>query len=173
MRKPEKSKSQDHVDFVYQLTRGPVVGYTAEQQRQIKAIVMEWVETVTALVEDNCRLRTQYTALARKWNRLVREYNAIAPRPVGRPIGTSPEQQSEILRLHKGGASIRAIAKRTGLGRDAVSTVVDRAQARAKGPSPRSTSPRFSPIAVERELAGAQKLPEAVASALRAAAPKP
>jgi hypothetical protein len=123
-----------------------------------------WVETVTALLADNQSLRSKYATLARRHNKLIQEYNAVAPRPPGRPVETTEAQQDEVLRLRKAGASIRTIAAQTGLGRGAVSGIV------TKGVRTAAPGRHLSPIAVEP--AGALAIPEAIADTLRGAAQK-
>src|SRR5664279_2423348 len=58
----------------------------------------------------------KYVDLLKKWNKLIPKYNAaIVPKDVGRPLQASQAQCKEVVRLHKSGASLRAIADDTSL----------------------------------------------------------
>jgi uncharacterized coiled-coil protein SlyX len=70
----------------------------------------------------------KYAALAKQWNQIVPEYNAVvAPRRrnVGRPLAASDAQRQRVLKLRKAGQSLRAIAEETTLGLNTVRTIVD------------------------------------------------
>jgi hypothetical protein len=70
----------------------------------------------------------KYAALAKQWNQIVPEYNAVvAPRRrnVGRPLAASDAQRQTVLKLRKAGQSLRAIAEETSLGLNTVRTIVD------------------------------------------------
>jgi Helix-turn-helix domain of resolvase len=70
----------------------------------------------------------KYAALAKQWNQIVPEYNAVvAPRRrnVGRPLAASAAQRQTVLKLRKAGQSLRAIAEETSLGLNTVRTIVD------------------------------------------------
>jgi hypothetical protein len=70
----------------------------------------------------------KYVALAKQWNQIVPEYNAVvAPRRrnVGRPLAASDAQRQTVLKLRKAGQSLRAIAEETSLGLNTVRTIVD------------------------------------------------
>ena len=68
----------------------------------------------------------KYDALLKKWNRFVPEYNAaVLKRNVGRPLTASEAQRAEVVRRHKRGESLRAIADETSLGLQTVRTVID------------------------------------------------
>jgi hypothetical protein len=67
----------------------------------------------------------KYVDLLKKWNKLIPKYNAaIVPKDVGRPLQASQAQCKEVVRLHKSGASLRAIADDTSL--STVRTIVGR-----------------------------------------------
>jgi hypothetical protein len=49
----------------------------------------------------------------------------VRPRNVGRPLAASEAQCATVLKLHKAGTSLRAIAEETSLGLRTVRTIVD------------------------------------------------
>jgi hypothetical protein len=70
----------------------------------------------------------KYVALAKQWNQIAPEYNAVvAPRRrnVGRSVAASDAQRQTVLKLRKAGQSLRAIAEETSLGLNTVRTIVD------------------------------------------------
>jgi hypothetical protein len=74
-------------------------------------------------------LLTENQRLLRQWNKFVSEYNAIvSPRQRGRPLAASRAQQVDVLKRHKAGQSLRAIAAATSLSFRTVRTVVEKAQ---------------------------------------------
>jgi hypothetical protein len=70
----------------------------------------------------------QYENLRGRFNKLVRDFTryAVLPSPVGRPIAASEAQQAQVLKLRKGGMSLRGIAEETSLGFPTVRTIVDK-----------------------------------------------
>jgi hypothetical protein len=78
-----------------------------------------WVETFDAL-------HSEHEALVREWNAAVADFNSvIRPRKIGRPLAASEAQRVQVLKLHKGGTSLRGIAEETGLGVRTVRTIID------------------------------------------------
>jgi uncharacterized coiled-coil protein SlyX len=72
-------------------------------------------------------LHNEHTALVRKWNKFVGEYNGtVAPRDIGRPVAASKAQCDKVLKLKKAGASLRAIAAETNLSMRTVRTIVSK-----------------------------------------------
>jgi DNA repair exonuclease SbcCD ATPase subunit len=68
----------------------------------------------------------KYVTVVQEWNRFVPEYNAkVRRRNVGRPLDATDAQRETILKLHKRGLSLRAIAEETGRGLNTVRTIVD------------------------------------------------
>jgi hypothetical protein len=64
--------------------------------------------------------------LLRDWNKFVPEYNAVVrPKPVGRRVAASDAQREQVLKLRKGGASLRGIAEEMNLGLQTVRTIID------------------------------------------------
>jgi len=75
----------------------------------------------------------RYDDLLKQWNKFVPEYNAVVTvrrRNVGRPPSATNAQRETVLKLRKRGLSLRAIAEETGLGLQAVRTVVDQPEQR-------------------------------------------
>jgi hypothetical protein len=70
----------------------------------------------------------KYTALVRKWNAAVDDFNAtIKPRGIGRPLAASEAECIEVLELHKQGRSLRGIVEDLPrLGFQTVRTIVDK-----------------------------------------------
>jgi hypothetical protein len=79
-------------------------------------------------LKRNQQIFDDYNALAARYNKLVRRFNAniAAVQPVGRPIAASPAQQLQILKFHKAGRSSRRIAEEMTLSRRTVLTVIDK-----------------------------------------------
>ena len=69
----------------------------------------------------HAELRDEFDKLVREWNRFVPKYNAVvADHPLrcrGRPRAASEQQEAEVPRLKKGGASYGVIVAATGLSR--------------------------------------------------------
>src|SRR5262245_10896224 len=61
----------------------------------------------------------RYNECVRDWNRHVVKQN------VGRPLAASEAQCVQVLKLHKAGQSLRAIAEETSLGLRTVRTIVE------------------------------------------------
>jgi hypothetical protein len=67
----------------------------------------------------------KYVDLARRWNKIVSQYNArVAPRNVGRPMGASEAQQVQVRKLRQSGMSLRGIADETSLALHTIRTIV-------------------------------------------------
>lgn len=67
----------------------------------------------------------KYSGLLRQWNAAVNDFNSVvAPRNVGRPLEASEAQRAQVLKLRKGGMSLRAIADEVSLGLQTVRTIV-------------------------------------------------
>jgi len=79
-----------------------------------------WCKTMEALAD-------KYAKLLREWNALVPRYNALVspPRNVGRPLQASDAQRASVLNLRQGQKSLRAIAEETNLGLQTVRTIID------------------------------------------------
>ena len=111
-----------------------------------------WQQPWDSLRAKYDRLCDDYDALAKDWNKFVPHYNkVVAPklRNFGRPLVASPAQKAKVLRLRKGGASLRSIADQTGLGLRTVRTITEKA-----GGVDRATMARLKRIAPDRwELA--------------------
>jgi hypothetical protein len=109
-----------------------------EQVEDAGRVIEQWIEafemvqsesgwTLSTWVGSGLKLREQYDALLRDWNRFVPEYNAIvAPRRrnVGRPLLASESQQEDVRKRRKAGEPLRSIAEETGLGLRTVVTIV-------------------------------------------------
>jgi hypothetical protein len=104
-----------------------------------------WIEAFGMVQDDNGQytlenwwsavdqLNRSYDELVRKWNKFVSEYNAAVAarrRNVGRPPSATDAQREAVLKLRKRGLSLRAIAEETGLGLQAVRTVIDQPERR-------------------------------------------
>jgi hypothetical protein len=109
-----------------------------EQVEDASRLVEQWVEAFEmeqsddgawkagAFMDGTIKLREEYDALLREWNRFVPQYNAVvAPRQrnVGRPLLASEAQQEDVLKRRKAGQSLRAIAEETRLGLRTVITI--------------------------------------------------
>src|SRR5689334_7060425 len=78
-------------------------------------------------------LLKRYNQLVREWNKLVPKYNAaIKPRDRGRPLAASAAQQDDVLKRHKKGESLRAIASATSLSLRTVRSIIDKANGKAR-----------------------------------------
>jgi hypothetical protein len=66
-----------------------------------------------------------YNKLVRDWNRALPLINGN-PQPVGRPLQASEAQCDTVLKLHKQGRSLRAIAEECTLGLNTVVTIVNK-----------------------------------------------
>ena len=73
-------------------------------------------------------LLEKYQGLVKRWNRFVNEYNGVIRRRpvVGRPLNASDAQCARVIKLRKGGMSIRAIMDETNLGMQTVRTILGR-----------------------------------------------
>jgi transposase len=68
----------------------------------------------------------KHSELLRKWNAAVNDFNSVvAPRNVGRPLEASEAQRAQVLKLRKGGMSVRSIAEEVSLELQTVRTIVD------------------------------------------------
>lgn len=73
-------------------------------------------------------LLTEFNKLVRDWNKFVPRYNAtINPKNAGRPLAASDAQVAKVKELRRGGHSLRATAKETGLSLRTVRTILDNA----------------------------------------------
>jgi hypothetical protein len=111
-----------------------------EQVESGSALIAAWIEAFDMVPTDDGKwswgpfidkhndLVGKYQDLVRAWNRAVPEYNAVvSPRNVGRPLGADEAQQRQILKLHKRGLSLRAIAEETEIGLHTVRTIIAKA----------------------------------------------
>jgi hypothetical protein len=72
-------------------------------------------------------LLDDYSKLVRQWNKSCGRFNAVvAPQDIGRPLAASAAQQAEILKRHKQGMSLRAIAGAMSQSLRTVRTVVEK-----------------------------------------------
>lgn len=79
------------------------------------------------LIERYNKLHGEHQKLVSDWNKFVGQWNReVDPRERGRPIAASAVQIEEVRKLHKGEASLRAIAENTGLGLRTVRTIVEK-----------------------------------------------
>ena len=114
-----------------------------EQVEDADALINSWIEgfemvqdengqwTSAEWVKDCSQYRDLYIDLRNKWNKHVALFNAhVAPRNVGRPLGASDGQCADVLKLHKGGRSLRGIAEDTSLGLQTVRTIVAQVERR-------------------------------------------
>jgi hypothetical protein len=77
------------------------------------------------LWDEHLTLLKAHNKLINDWNRFVGQYNqVVAPRPPGRPLAASDAQVADVLKRHKAGASLRAIAAATGLGLRTVRSIL-------------------------------------------------
>ena len=74
--------------------------------------------------EQHNGLIDDYNDLVRRWNKCLPRING-EPRNVGRPLAASEAQCVQVLKMHKGGDSLRAIAEETSLGLRTVRTIVE------------------------------------------------
>lgn len=78
-------------------------------------------------VEQYDRLLDVHNDLAKRWNKIVGEYNAIvAPKDVGRPLAASEAQCAQVLKLRNDGIPLRLIVDETSLGLQTVRTIIGR-----------------------------------------------
>ena len=68
-----------------------------------------------------------YNELVREWNKALPLINGN-PQPVGRPLQASEAQCDTVLKLHKHGCSLRAIAEHCTLGLNTVVTIVSKSK---------------------------------------------
>jgi hypothetical protein len=69
------------------------------------------------LAEEYDQLLDKHSALVKRWNKIVGEYNAmVAPKNVGRPLAASEAQCEQVLKLREEGTPLRLIVDETSLG---------------------------------------------------------
>jgi len=73
--------------------------------------------------DEQAELVDDYNKLVVKWNKYLPLING-RPRPVGRPLAASEAQVAQVLKLRKGGRSLREIVEDTSLGLNTVRTIV-------------------------------------------------
>jgi hypothetical protein len=83
-----------------------------------------WIDRHNKLVDD-------YNDLVRNWNKYLPVINQ-SQQPVGRPLGASEAQCTQVLRLRGRGKSLRWIAEETNLGLGTVRTVIDGANRKGR-----------------------------------------
>jgi hypothetical protein len=102
-----------------------------------------------------------YNDLVRQWNKYLPRING-EPRNVGRPLAASEAQCVQVLKLHKGGVSLRAIVDETNLGLRTVRTIID--QKRGTDRTTRKHRGRIDPSGVvttwKRQKRTGQYLPK-------------
>lgn len=145
-----------------------LVAQMKEHVESANELIESWIEAFEMTLNDKeewCwqgplldaydEQRGKYLALLRAWNRFVPQYNAIvAPRQrnFGRPLGASESQQTEVLRLHKAGLTLRGIADQMALGLRTVRTIIEK-----RDGVDRATLARLARIAPDK-LAEAKEL---------------
>lgn len=81
----------------------------------------------TAIWDEFEILLDKHKKLVTKWNANVADFNrVVAPKDIGRPLAASETQQADVLKRHKAGESLRAIAKATSLGVRTVRTIIEK-----------------------------------------------
>jgi hypothetical protein len=73
--------------------------------------------------ERHDKLVDDYNRLVRDWNRYLPRINGT-PRNVGRPLGASDSQRTDVLNRHKAGESLRGIAGETNLSLTTIRTII-------------------------------------------------
>jgi Helix-turn-helix domain of resolvase len=111
-----------------------------EHVRDSNAMIEQWIGAFGMQLDDNGlwafepnlqtrfdELLEKYQGLVKRWNRFVNEYNGVIRRqPVGRPLNASDAQCARVIKLRKGGMSIRAVMDETNLGMQTVRTILGR-----------------------------------------------
>lgn len=101
-------------------------------------------------IDRHNEIVSKYETLRHKWNRFVPDYNAvILKRNVGRPLAASEAQQADVLRRHKRGESLRAIAEDTSLGFQTVRSIIGKQDG-----TDRTTRKHLERVAFENTVAG-------------------
>jgi len=114
-----------------------------EHIESANALIDSWIEafgmtqgedgkwTFDPWINAGIEARIIYNDLVKKWNRNVTAFNnTVIRRNVGRPLGASEAQASEVRKRHKRGDSLRAIADETSLGLQTVRTIIDQGNGR-------------------------------------------
>jgi hypothetical protein len=101
---------------------------------QCHEVIEQFAECGMEMVEGDLwswkPFRAQYDKLIDDYNKLVRNWNRYlprivgAPRNVGRPLGASEAQCTDVLQRHKAGQSLRGIAEETNLSFTTVRTII-------------------------------------------------
>jgi hypothetical protein len=107
-----------------------------EHAEEYVAVIQAWMDTFDMVQTDDGswtwapfwdehnKLINNYNDLARQWNAALPRING-EPRNVGRPLAASEAQCLQVLKLHKGGASLRAIVDETNLGLRTIRTIIE------------------------------------------------
>jgi hypothetical protein len=123
-------KMREHVESV-DSTIENWIEYFDMEQREDDAWF--WDKDQTELWVKHYDLVGEHHKLVRQWNKFVGQYNSTAaPRNLGRPLQASPAQVQDVRHRHKNGASLRGIAKDTGLSLRTVRTILDQGSDRER-----------------------------------------
>jgi hypothetical protein len=108
-----------------------------EQDEDTDAVLESWKETFEMVQtesggwtwepfwDEHYQTIDDYNELVQQWNKYVPLINGKR-QPVGRPLAASEAQCDEVLKLHKGGRSLRGIVEDTSLGLNTVRTIVSK-----------------------------------------------